>query len=75
MERLLAWGVDALISNRPDLAVSVRDRFMSVGQSAGDVAAIMTAMQPPTLEDVLAAQGARLRAHAAVAAAAPPAAR
>ena len=35
MERLLAWGVDALISNRPDLAVSVRDRFMSVRQSAG----------------------------------------
>jgi glycerophosphoryl diester phosphodiesterase len=34
MERLLEWGVDALISNRPDVAVSVRDRFMSVGQSA-----------------------------------------
>ena len=33
MERLLDWGVDALISNRPDLAVAVRDRFMSVGQS------------------------------------------
>jgi len=33
MQRLLAWGVDALISNRPDLAVSVRDQFMSVGQS------------------------------------------
>ncbi len=33
MERLLDWGVDGLISNRPDLAVSVRDRFMSVGQS------------------------------------------
>ena len=25
MERLLAWGVDGLISNRPDLAVAVRD--------------------------------------------------
>ena len=25
MERLLDWGVDALISNRPDLAVAVRD--------------------------------------------------
>jgi len=35
MERLLAWNVDALITNRPDLAVSVRDRFMSVRQSAG----------------------------------------
>ena len=35
MKRLLAWGVDALISNRPDLAVSVRDQFMSVGQSGG----------------------------------------
>ena len=33
MNRLLGWGVDALISNRPDLAVSVRDRFMSVRQS------------------------------------------
>jgi glycerophosphoryl diester phosphodiesterase len=26
MERLLAWGVDGLISDRPDLAVGVRDR-------------------------------------------------
>ena len=26
MERLLGWGVDALISNRPDLAVTVRDQ-------------------------------------------------
>ncbi len=26
MERLLSWGVDALITNRPDLAVRVRDR-------------------------------------------------
>jgi glycerophosphoryl diester phosphodiesterase len=34
MKRLLAWGVDALISNRPDLAASVRDQFMSVGQSS-----------------------------------------
>jgi glycerophosphoryl diester phosphodiesterase len=33
MKRLLAWGADALISNRPDIAVSVRDEFMSVGQS------------------------------------------
>ena len=32
MERLLNWGVDALISNRPDVAVSVRNRAMSVGQ-------------------------------------------
>ena len=32
MERLLAWGVDGLISNRPDRAVSVRNRHMSVGQ-------------------------------------------
>ena len=35
MERLLAWHVDALISNRPDVAVSVRNRFMSVRQSPG----------------------------------------
>jgi glycerophosphoryl diester phosphodiesterase len=27
MERLLSWGVDGLISNRPDLAVRVRDRL------------------------------------------------
>ena len=27
MERLLEWGADALISNRPDLAVTVRDAF------------------------------------------------
>jgi glycerophosphoryl diester phosphodiesterase len=27
MRRLLAWGVDALISNRPDLAVRVRDEL------------------------------------------------
>jgi glycerophosphoryl diester phosphodiesterase len=32
MERLLAWGADALISNRPDLAVAVRDKFVSAGQ-------------------------------------------
>jgi glycerophosphoryl diester phosphodiesterase len=25
MRRLLDWGVDALISNRPDLAVQVRN--------------------------------------------------
>ena len=25
MKRLLDWDVDALISNRPDLAVAVRD--------------------------------------------------
>jgi glycerophosphoryl diester phosphodiesterase len=33
MRRLLGWGADALISNRPDLAVSVRDEFVSAGQS------------------------------------------
>ena len=32
MRRLLGWGVDALISNRPDLAVTVRDDFVSAGQ-------------------------------------------
>ena len=32
MQRLLAWGADALISNRPDLAVTVRDQFVSSGQ-------------------------------------------
>lgn len=29
MRRLLAWGVDGLISNRPDLAVRVRDEVVS----------------------------------------------
>ena len=29
MRRLLEWGVDALITNRPDLAVQVRDAFLS----------------------------------------------
>ena len=29
MKRLLAWGVDGLISNRPDLAVRVRDAFVA----------------------------------------------
>ena len=30
MKRLLAWGVDGLISNRPDLAVQVRNDVISV---------------------------------------------
>jgi glycerophosphoryl diester phosphodiesterase len=34
MVRLLDWGVDALISNRPDLAVRVRDAWMSARQAA-----------------------------------------
>jgi len=29
MRRLLEWGVDALISNRPDAAVRIRDEWMS----------------------------------------------
>lgn len=29
MRRLLDWGVDALISNRPDLAVRIRDEFLA----------------------------------------------
>ena len=28
MDRLLSWGVDGLISNRPDVAVRVRDAFL-----------------------------------------------
>jgi glycerophosphoryl diester phosphodiesterase len=32
MQRLLGWGADALISNRPDLAVSIRNQFVSGGQ-------------------------------------------
>jgi glycerophosphoryl diester phosphodiesterase len=34
MKRLLDWGVDALISNRPDLAVRVRDAWMSPSQTS-----------------------------------------
>jgi glycerophosphoryl diester phosphodiesterase len=29
MQRLLEWGVDGLISNRPDLAIRVRNRFLA----------------------------------------------
>ena len=29
MRRLLGWGVDGLISNRPDLAGRIRDSFVS----------------------------------------------
>jgi glycerophosphoryl diester phosphodiesterase len=29
MRRLLAWGVDGLISNRPDLAVRIRDEYLA----------------------------------------------
>jgi glycerophosphoryl diester phosphodiesterase len=32
MQRLLGWGADALISNRPDLAVTIRNQFVSGGQ-------------------------------------------
>jgi glycerophosphoryl diester phosphodiesterase len=35
MRRLLEWGVDALISNRPDLAVRVRDEHMARALAAG----------------------------------------
>ena len=31
MTRMLGWGVDGLISNRPDLAVRVRDAFVESG--------------------------------------------
>ena len=34
MRRLLQWGVDGLISNRPDLAVRVRDEFVSRSPAA-----------------------------------------
>jgi glycerophosphoryl diester phosphodiesterase len=34
MERLLAWGADALISNRPDLAVTVRDALVGASTLA-----------------------------------------
>jgi glycerophosphoryl diester phosphodiesterase len=31
MERLLAWGVDGLISNRPDVAVTIRNGHQRAG--------------------------------------------
>jgi len=34
MRRLLDWGADGLISNRPDLAVQVRDRFVQSRHTA-----------------------------------------
>ena len=37
MRRLLDWGADGLISNRPDVAVAIRNAFMSVRQSSGVV--------------------------------------
>jgi glycerophosphoryl diester phosphodiesterase len=33
MQRLLGWGVDGLISNRPDLAVQIRNAYLSVSAS------------------------------------------
>ena len=35
MERMLAWGADGLISNRPDLAVTVRDAFVGGAARVG----------------------------------------
>jgi glycerophosphoryl diester phosphodiesterase len=35
MRRLLGWGADGLISNRPDLAATIRDEFVSAGRFAG----------------------------------------
>jgi glycerophosphoryl diester phosphodiesterase len=34
MERLLEWGADGLISNRPDLAVQIRNRFGTTPHAA-----------------------------------------
>jgi glycerophosphoryl diester phosphodiesterase len=34
MERLLGWGADGLISNRPDVAVQIRNRFVASRQAA-----------------------------------------
>jgi glycerophosphoryl diester phosphodiesterase len=35
MRRLLEWGVDGLISNRPDLAVRVRDEHLATNTKTG----------------------------------------
>jgi glycerophosphoryl diester phosphodiesterase len=34
MERLLGWGVDALITNRPDAAVTIRNRVMRAASAS-----------------------------------------
>ena len=38
MRRLLEWGVDGLISNRPDVAVRIRDDYVARRQADGRVA-------------------------------------
>jgi len=40
MVRLLGWGADGLITNRPDVAVSVRDRFLVARREAPGVAGL-----------------------------------
>jgi glycerophosphoryl diester phosphodiesterase len=37
MERLLVWGADALISNRPHRAVQIRNRFVATRHAASRV--------------------------------------
>ena len=36
MDRLLGWGVDALISDRPDVATRARDEFLALTRTRGD---------------------------------------
>ena len=68
MRRLLDWGVDALISNRPALAVRVRDEWISIPTPNSRLPRPRPEtrdqkMQPPTLQDVYAA---RPRVYAAL---------
>jgi glycerophosphoryl diester phosphodiesterase len=40
--RLLAWGVDGLISDRPDIAIAVRNEFVSASSAKAKASALRT---------------------------------
>jgi len=47
MGRLLGWGADALISNRPDLAATVRDAFVGAASSRSHPAEHLARIDAP----------------------------